>query len=93
MTSLDDKIYILRKMQMEIRAEINEYDTRKELYQKMVEMMVEFNVRNSQERFLLSDLHKLINFFEGKSDVGFIKLRDVESELNILQANPGVPIR
>ena len=90
MTSLDDKIYLLRKMQMEVRAEINEYSTRKELYERMVEMMVEFNVRNSQERFLLSDLHKLINFFEGKSDVAFIKLRDVESELNILQANPDV---
>ena len=87
MTSLDDKIYLLRKMQMEVRAEINEYSTRKELYERMVEMMVDFNVRNSQERFLLSDLHKLINFFESKSDVAFIKLRDVESELNILQAN------
>ena len=85
--SLNDKIYLLRKMQMEVRSEINEYSARKELYERMVEMMVDFNVRNSQERFLLSDLHKLINFFESKSDVAFIKLRDVESELNILQAN------
>jgi hypothetical protein len=83
--SLDDKIYLLRKMQMEVRADINEYTTRKELYQKMADMMVEFNVRNSQERFLLSDLHKLINFFEGKCDIAFIKLRDIESELNIIQ--------
>jgi hypothetical protein len=84
--SVEDKLYILRKMQMEVRAEINEYSARKELYEKMVGMMVEFNVRNSQERFLLSDLHKLINFFESKSDIAYIKLRDVESELNILQA-------
>ena len=75
---------------MEVRSEINEYSARKELYERMVEMMVNFNVRNSQERFLLSDLHKLINFFESKSDVAFIKLRDVESELNILQANSDV---
>jgi len=88
--SLNDKIYLLRKIQMEVRSEINEYSARKELYERMVEMMVNFNVRNSQERFLLSDLHKLINFFESKSDVAFIKLRDVESELNILQANSDV---
>jgi hypothetical protein len=87
MGSLDDKIYLLRKMQMEVRADINEYSARKELYEKMSEMMSEYNVRNSQERFLVSDLHKLINFFESKSDVGYIKLRDIESELNILQAD------
>jgi len=74
-------------MQMEVRADINEYSARKKLYEKMSEMMSEYNVRNSQERFLVSDLHKLINFFESKSDVGYIKLRDIESELNILQAD------
>jgi hypothetical protein len=74
-------------MQMEVRADINEYSARKKLYEKMSEMMSEYNVRNSQERFLVSDLHKLINFFEAKSDVGYIKLRDIESELNILQAD------
>jgi hypothetical protein len=80
----DDNIYLLKKMQMEIRTEINEYLARKDLYEKMANMMTNYNVRNSQERFLLSDLHKLINFFEAKCDVAYIKLRDVESELNIL---------
>lgn len=87
MCSLDDKIYILRKMQMEIHAEIYDCVARKKLYEKMVEMMGNTSERNSQERFLLSDLHKLINFFDGKSDIGYIKLRDVDSELSILQAN------
>ena len=74
-------------MQMEVRADINEYTSRKNLYEQMTEMMNNYNVRNTQERFLLSDLHKLINFFEGKIDVENIKLRDIESELNILQVN------
>lgn len=88
----DDKLYILRKMKMEIQNEIDEYSARKELYENMANMMANYNVRNTQERFLLSDLHKLINFFEGKRDVACIKLRDVTSELNILQADQDAQI-
>ena len=84
--SLEDKIYLLRKMQMEIRAEINEHVDKKQMYEQMVNTMTSLHISSSQERFLLSDLHKLINFFESKVDVAHIKLRDVESELNILQA-------
>jgi hypothetical protein len=78
---MEDNIYLLQKNRIELRNELNHYQDRKNLYEHMVNMMINFNVRNSQERFLLSDLHKLINFFEAKIDVVQIKLKDVDSVL------------
>ena len=77
----EDNIYLLQKNRTELRNELNHYQDRKNLYERMVDMMANFNVRNSQERFLLSDLHKLINFFEAKIDVVQIKLKDIDSVL------------
>jgi hypothetical protein len=77
----EDKFYILKKMQMELQDEINKYNAKKELYELMVDMMIKNNYHCTQERFLLSDLHKLINYFISKCDIGYIKLRDVDSEL------------
>jgi len=78
----DDKVYLLKKTQLNLRNEYKEYQARKHLYESMVDMMVDFQVKSSQERFLVSDLHKLINFFESKSDVILLKLRDVDNEIN-----------
>ena len=77
----EDNIYLLQKNRTELRNELNHYQSRKNLYERMVDMMTNFNIRNSQERFLLSDLHKLINFFESKIDVVQIKLKDIDSVL------------
>ena len=78
---MEDNIYLLQKNRMELCNELNHYQDRKNLYERMADMMANFNVRNSQERFLLSDLHKLINFFEAKIDVVQIKLKDIDSVL------------
>jgi hypothetical protein len=47
----------------------------------MIDTMINYNVRNSQERFLFIDLQKLVNFFESKIDIVEIKLKDVENAL------------
>ena len=82
---MEDNIYLLQKNRTELRNEINHYQDRKNLYERMADMMVNFNIKNSQERFLLSDLHKLINFFEAKIDVVQIKLKDINSVLEDMQ--------
>jgi hypothetical protein len=76
----EDKLYLLRKKQMDLRNECNEYQGRKDLYERMSQMMTNFEVRSSQERFLLGDIHRLINFFEQKIDIVLLKLRDVDLE-------------
>jgi hypothetical protein len=78
----EDKLYLLKKRQIELRNEYNEFQARKDLYERMVQLTNEFQVRSSQERFLLGDLHRLINFFEQKGEITLLKLRDVDSEIN-----------
>ena len=80
----DDELYLLKKEETELREQYDEFHARKNLYQSMIDKMMNYEIKNTQERFLLSDLYKLINFFESKMDVTRIKLRDVSSKEFVL---------
>ena len=70
----DDKDYLLKKEEFDLREEYSIYQAKKRIYESMVDMMINYT-HTVQERFLLSDLHKLINVFDQKSEVVLIKLQ------------------
>ena len=76
---MEDKQYLIQKEHLELTNNLNHYRERRNLYQHMIDTMINYNVRNSQERFLFIDLQKLVNFFESKIDIVEIKLKDVEN--------------
>lgn len=78
---MEDKQYLIQKEHLELTNNLNHYRERRNLYQHMIDTMINYNVRNSQERFLFIDLQKLVNFFESKIDIVEIKLKDVENAL------------
>jgi len=78
---IEDKHYLLKKYRYELTNDIRIFEERMQMYTNMLNTLSKFDMRNSQERFLLSDLQRLIAFFESKVDVLKIKLRDIDSAL------------
>lgn len=74
---MEDKIYLLEKKQFELKNQLSYFTEKKQLYENMIHQMNKYETRNTNERFLLSDLQRLICFFESKIDVIEIKLKDV----------------
>jgi conjugal transfer/entry exclusion protein len=78
---IDDKHYLLKKYRYELTNDIRIFEERMHMYTNMLNTLSNFDMRNWQERFLLSDLQRLIAFFESKVYVLKIKLRDIDSAL------------
>ena len=74
---MEDKIYLLEKKQFELKNQLSYFTEKKQLYENMIHQMNNHEIKNTQERFLLSDLQRLICFFENKIDIIQIKLKDV----------------
>ena len=74
---MEDKIYLLEKKQFELKNQLSYFTEKKQLYENMIHQMNNHEIKNTQERFLLSDLQRLICFFESKIDIIEIKLKDV----------------
>ena len=74
---MEDKIYLLEKKQFELKNQLSYFTEKKQLYENMIHQMNNNEIKNTQERFLLSDLQRLICFFENKIDIIQIKLKDV----------------
>jgi hypothetical protein len=74
---MEDKIYLLEKKQFELKNQLSYFTEKKQLYENMIHQMNNHEIRNTQERFLLSDLQRLVCFFENKIDIIQIKLKDV----------------
>ena len=80
----EDKKYLLQKDQHDLLTDFKNFEDRKNLYENMYEMMEKFNFISTQERIILSDLGRLISFFESKMDIVKLKLRDIEIMLLVL---------
>ena len=80
----EDKKYLLQKDQHDLLTDFKNFEDRKKLYESMYEMMEKFNFISTQERIILSDLGRLISFFESKMDIVKLKLRDIEIMLLVL---------
>ena len=78
----DDKIYLLKKERLKLQTELFYFTEKKQLYESMINKMNNYDIKNSQERFLLADLQRLVCFFESKMDVIQIKLKDIEEIFN-----------
>jgi hypothetical protein len=74
----EDKIYLLKKERLKFQTELFYFTEKKQLYESMINKMNNYDIKNSQERFLLADLQRLVCFFESKMDVIQIKLKDTE---------------
>jgi hypothetical protein len=74
----EDKIYLLKKERLKLQTELFYFTEKKQLYESMIHKMNNYDIKNSQERFLLADLQRLVCFFESKMDVIQIKLKDIE---------------
>jgi hypothetical protein len=74
----EDKIYLLKKERLKLQTELFYFTEKKQLYESMINKMNNYDIKNSQERFLLADLQRLVCFFESKMDVIQIKLKDIE---------------
>jgi hypothetical protein len=74
---MEDKIYLLEKKQFELKNQLSYFTEKKQFYENMIHQMNNHEIKNTQERFLLSDLQRLICFFENKIDIIQIKLKDV----------------
>ena len=78
---IEDKHYLLKKYYYELQSDIRVFEERIQVYTNMLNTLSKFDMRNAQERFMLSDLQRLIAFFESKVEVLKIKLRDIEFAL------------
>jgi hypothetical protein len=74
----EDKIYLIKKERLKLQTELFYFTEKKQLYESMINKMNNYDIKNSQERFLLADLQRLVCFFESKMDVIQIKLKDIE---------------
>ena len=78
---IEDKHYLLKRYRYELESDVRIFEERIQVYTNMLNTLSKFDMRNPQERFMLSDLQRLIAFFESKVEVLKIKLRDIEFAL------------
>ena len=78
---IEDKHYLLKRYRYELESDVRIFEERIQVYTNMLNTLSKFDMRNAQERFMLSDLQRLIAFFESKVEVLKIKLRDIEFAL------------
>ena len=78
---IEDKHYLLKRYRYELESDVRIFEERIQVYTNMLNTLSKFDMRNPQERFMLSDLQRLIAFFESKVEVLKIKLRDIDSAL------------
>ncbi len=74
---MDDALYLKKKEQLNLFEELIYYEERKRFYDSVMNMMASYKIKNTQERFLFSDIQKLVTYFEYKIEIIKIKLKDV----------------
>lgn len=74
---MDDALYLKKKEQLNLFEELIYYEERKRFYDSVMNMMASYEIKNTQERFLFSDIQKLVTYFEYKIEIIKIKLKDV----------------
>ena len=82
----EDELYLVRKNELELRKDLQEYELKKRLYESILNQLANYPRSTHQERFLFVDLQNLITNYISRIAVIEIKLRDVKDEINFYES-------